>query len=299
MCLFPLDINGEIGFSFDRRNIQLNENLQAECVVATQSGLMNPRADITWLGPDGSVYNSTSGVPFERVVRGGTEQQEARLPLMFRPFGPADAGEYSCLASITSDDFPGSQTQVYRSLEIPSRGKQQHNHLIIVIVLYLTVDPSTFPTPVYPSRQDNVPVAGQPYIIDCIVDSPDALTNSDVMWISPTGETITDTSPRVFVEDVSPGERPGSWVRRLVFNPLSTEDSGPYTCTSPRGDRVQTLTVNGEQTSQIDLGIHHLSSPLQSPCLIPPFHLYLQLLLRNSLCKLTARRLYHPAYRGW
>ena len=135
-CFFPSDIAGEIGFQFDRETFTFNDDLQADCVVATQAGVGNPRADITWLGPDGSVYNSSQGVPFETVTRQGVVQQEARLPLSFRPFGPGDAAEYSCLATITSDDFPGSETQVFRTVEIPGRGKPRHSDCIEEFLLY-------------------------------------------------------------------------------------------------------------------------------------------------------------------
>jgi hypothetical protein len=226
-CQSYRNIVGEIGFQFDRETITINDDLQADCVVATQAGLRNPRADITWLGPDGSVYNSSQGVPFETVTKQGVEQQEARLPLSFKPFGPGDAAEYSCLATITSDDFPGSETQVFRTVEIPTR-----------------VDTSTIPVPVYPSPEDNVPLAGQEYTIDCSVQSPGVpLTNDDISWSGP-GGPVQGPPGRVFVDDVFQDSATGRWVRRLTFSPLSTEDSGPYTCISPQGTRVQTLTVN-------------------------------------------------------
>ena len=260
---FSSDIVGEIGFQFDRETITINDDLQADCVVATQAGLRNPRADITWLGPDGSVYNSSQGVPFETVTRQGVEQQEARLPLSFKPFGPGDAAEYSCLATITSDDFPGSETQVFRTVEIPTRGKPRHCDYIEELLLYWSlpsVDTSTIPVPVYPSPEDNVPVAGQEYTIDCSVQSPGVpLTNDDISWSGP-GGPVQGPPGRVFVDDVFQDSATGRWVRRLTFSPLSTEDSGPYTCISPQGTRVQTLTVNGEHLDSLT-HYHYLPVP--------------------------------------
>ena len=124
----PPDIAGEIGFEFDPTTISINSPLTADCVVATQIGRQNPRAAITWLGPDGSVVASQDNVPFETVTRQGIIQQEARLPLSFTPFRAEDIGEYSCLAMITSDSFPGARTEVFRSVEIPSVGKQPQTH---------------------------------------------------------------------------------------------------------------------------------------------------------------------------
>ena len=122
----PPDIAGEIGFEFDPTTISINSSLTADCVVATQAGLQNPSAAIIWLGPDGSVATSQDNVPFEIVTRQGLVQQEARLLLSFSTFKPEDIGEYSCLAIIASDNFPGTHTGVFRSVEIPSFGKQPH-----------------------------------------------------------------------------------------------------------------------------------------------------------------------------
>ena len=106
------------------------------------------------------------------------------------------------------------------------------------------MDTSSIPVPVYPDRDDSNPVAGQPYFIDCVVASDDILTNADITWVGPQNTPITATSGRVSVGDVFQ-DSDGRSVRRITFNPLSTEDSGPYTCVSPQGTGVQTLTVNG------------------------------------------------------
>lgn len=87
-------------------------------------------------------------------------------------------------------------------------------------------------------------MAGQQYFIDCIVNTP-GLTNDDIRWVGPDNTVISSTSGRVSVGDVAPDASGSSSVRRLTFNPLSTEDSGPYTCTSPQGPSLQTITVNG------------------------------------------------------
>ena len=108
------------------------------------------------------------------------------------------------------------------------------------------MDTSSIVVPVYPDRDDNNPVAGQPYFIDCVVDSR-ILTNADLIWVGPQNTAITATSGRVSGR-VSVGDvfqDTGRSVRRITFNPLSTEDSGRYTCVSHLGKGVQTLTVDG------------------------------------------------------
>ena len=116
----PSDIAGDIGFSFTPSNLMINDTLLAECIVVTQAGLSNPRADITWLGPDGTVFSSLQDVVFSEVTTAGIRQQEARLSLTFPRFSAADFGEYACIAAITSDSVPGAQTSVFRSVQIPS-----------------------------------------------------------------------------------------------------------------------------------------------------------------------------------
>ena len=101
--------------------------------------------------------------------------------------------------------------------------------------------------PIYPIGEPSTPVAGQPYIIDCIVNTP-GLTNNDIQWVGPDNIIISATSSRVSVEDVVQDGN-GRSVRTLTFNPLSTDDSGPYTCTSPNGPGVQTLTVDGRSST--------------------------------------------------
>ena len=117
----PSDIAGEIGFSFSPESLRVNESLTAECVVSTQAGLSNPRADITWLGPDRSVFSSQQNVGF-KAVGNGISQQEARLPLNFPQFSASNFGEYSCIASITSESLSGARTNVFRSVQIPTIG---------------------------------------------------------------------------------------------------------------------------------------------------------------------------------
>ena len=86
-------------------------------------------------------------------------------------------------------------------------------------------------------------MAGQSYFIDCIVNTP-GLTNDDILWASFDDPMITATSGRVSVGDVTQ-DSSGRSVRRLSFNPLSTEDSGPYTCIAPQDISIQSITVNG------------------------------------------------------
>ena len=99
------------------------------------------------------------------------------------------------------------------------------------------------PVPVFPTGDGSTPVAGQPYTLDCIVNTPD-LTNSDITWRDPDNNDITDTSGRVTVGDVVQDGN-GNSVRTLFFDPLSTDDSGAYLCNTPSGDGIQTLTVDG------------------------------------------------------
>ena len=101
--------------------------------------------------------------------------------------------------------------------------------------------------PIYPIGEPSTPVAGQPYTIDCIVNTP-GLTNNDIQWVGPDNIIISATSSRVSVGDVVQDGN-GRSVRTLTFNPLSTDDSGPYTCTSPNGPGVQTLTVDGRSST--------------------------------------------------
>ena len=107
---------------FDPTSIMLGEALGADCVVATQAGLSNARADITLLGPDGSAIASMTDVPFS-PSRG---QQEARLSRNFPSFTADDVGEYTCLATITSDSFPGASTRVSTTMQIPGAGDLYH-----------------------------------------------------------------------------------------------------------------------------------------------------------------------------
>ena len=103
--------------------------------------------------------------------------------------------------------------------------------------------PPSIDAPVSPIPAQGVPMAGQTYFIDCIVKTP-GLTNDNISWAGPDSFLITATSGRVSVGDVTQ-DSSGRSVRRLSFNPLSTEDSGPYTCISPQGPSLQTITVNG------------------------------------------------------
>ena len=97
--------------------------------------------------------------------------------------------------------------------------------------------------PIYPIGEDSRPLAGQTYFLDCIVNRP-SLTNDDIFWVAPDNTIISGTGDRVSVGDVFQGQNERS-VRRLTFNSLTTDDSGPYTCVSPDGTALQTLTVDG------------------------------------------------------
>jgi hypothetical protein len=226
LCSDYQNIAGDIGFSFTPSNLMINDTLLAECIVVTQAGLSNPRADITWLGPDGTVFSSLQDVGFSEVTTAGIRQQEARLSLTFPRFSAADFGEYACIAAITSDSVPGAQTSVFRSVQIPSAPGDIFQR----------------PVPIYPIGEDSRPLAGQMYFLDCIVNRP-SLTNDDIFWVAPDNTIISDTSDRVSVGDVFQGQN-GRSVRRLTFNPLRTDDSGSYTCVSPDGTALQTLTVD-------------------------------------------------------
>ena len=144
-------------------------------------------------------------------------------------------------------------------------------------------------------------MAGQEYTIGCSVQSPGApLTNDDISWSGPSG-LVQGPPGRVFVGDVFQDSATGRWVRRLTFSPLSTEDSGPYTCISPQGTRVQTLTVNGEHLHSLT-HYHYLYTRAlshQSQCQTPPYHLYPQPLWRNNHCKLIAPQLSLQTSREW
>ena len=147
--LWWADLQGGIGFMLEPTLVTLGNPLQADCVVAAPAGLQNPSADITWLGPDGSIFGSQQSVPFSEVTVNGNVQQEARLPLRFTSFGPADVGEYSCLASITSDSFPGEQTNLFRSFQIPTTGSYIHHPSTGSYIHH----PSTDTTPLYTPPQ--------------------------------------------------------------------------------------------------------------------------------------------------
>ena len=108
--------------------------------------------------------------------------------------------------------------------------------------------------PVYPVPDDTPPVAGEPYVLECVVNDP-GLTNIDILWAGPDSVMISATSGRVTVGDVFQDSE-GRSVRRLTFNPLSTEDSGPYSCISPRGTSIQTLTVNSKSNSFTQTNTH-------------------------------------------
>ena len=116
---------------------------------------------------------------------------------------------------------------------------------------FSSVDISQFVVPVYPTPPPSNPVAGQPTSIDCIVSAA-GLTNSDIQWVGPANTVISATSGRVSVGNVFQDQATGRSVRRLTFNPLSTEDSGPYTCVSSQGSSSQIITVNGIITTQSD-----------------------------------------------
>ena len=142
----PSDIAGEIGFSFSPESLRVNESLTAECVVATQAGLSNPHADITWLGPDGSVFSSQQNVGF-KAVGNGISQQEARLSLNFPQFSASNFGEYLCIASITSESLPGARTNLFRSVQIPTIGNPiyantySQGFIVVMVFLYQLISP--------------------------------------------------------------------------------------------------------------------------------------------------------------
>lgn len=136
--------------------------------------------------------------------------------------------------------------------------------------IFLLADVSQIPVPVYPIGEPSDPVAGQPYNIDCIVSTP-GLTNADIQWSDSTGQ-IDATSGRVSVGDVVQDSN-GKSVRTLRFNPLSTGDSGFYTCVAQSVSGIQTLTVDG--MSIASLNIHHVCkhivdiiSPVPTPATV-------------------------------
>ena len=119
-------IPGAIGFTFTPESIGIGDPLMAECTVATSIGVNDPRARITWLGPDGTVFGDMQGIEFTEVTRDGNTQQEASLAINFPQFSVDDFGEYSCIAMITSDSVSGAETNVFGTLQIPSQGKYLH-----------------------------------------------------------------------------------------------------------------------------------------------------------------------------
>ena len=247
------DIAGEISFVFTPFTLTINDTLLAECVVNTQADLSNPSTDITWFGPDGTVFSSLQDVVFSEVTTAGIRQQEARLSLPFPQFSPDDFGEYSCIAAITSDSVPGVQTSVFQSVQIPTApGKSpdmlfvsSHTHTMGMFVICTSSPGDIFqiPVPIYLIGEDSRPLAGQAHFFNCIVNSP-SLSGDDMFWIAPDNAIISGTSGRIRVGTISQG-RNGRSVRRLTFNPLTTDDSGPYACVSPDGTAIQTLTVDG------------------------------------------------------
>ena len=103
--------------------ITVGDPLTAECVVRTT--LSDARANIAWLSPQSAVIASGDGIAFEE----SNGQLEASLPTDFSSFTANDFGEYTCLAVITSPSSPGTQTSLFRTVEIPTTSKTQYTCL--------------------------------------------------------------------------------------------------------------------------------------------------------------------------
>ena len=113
----------DIGFSFNPTSIQINDPQTISCNVVAAAGLSNARADITILGPDSSVLTSATDVPLNEVMNGGFTQLEGSLSTMIFMFTTDNFGEYSCIAAVKSDSFPGQMTSIFRSIQVPTVGK--------------------------------------------------------------------------------------------------------------------------------------------------------------------------------
>ena len=93
-----------ISFMGDPPGIDLGENFTANCIVMTNP-MADATANITWRRPDGTI-----------AVEQSIMSPTATVPLTFQPFEASDFGEYSCSATITSPQLPGSVTIIQRSL---------------------------------------------------------------------------------------------------------------------------------------------------------------------------------------
>ena len=119
----------EIGFSISPTDAMMNQPLSLECTVITSASLVNPMADITWLGPDGTIMSVQTVAFLEMVDSQGNAQNMASLELDINQFTPDTFGEYRCIALVRSDSFPNTVTGTSRSIQIPSSGKFISNTL--------------------------------------------------------------------------------------------------------------------------------------------------------------------------
>lgn len=75
-----------------------------------------------------------------REESGGVVRNVASLTYNIPQFTPDNFGEYTCLALITSDDLPGAQTGVLRTIEIPSSRKfhiyPSYLHVVAEVYVY-------------------------------------------------------------------------------------------------------------------------------------------------------------------
>lgn len=110
-------IPAENFFQFTPTTIAVGDPLTVDCVVITT--LSDARASISWLSPESSVIGSVVGASFEE--RNG--RLEARLPIDFTSFTADGFGEYTCLATVESPSSPGTQTSLFRTVEIPTTSK--------------------------------------------------------------------------------------------------------------------------------------------------------------------------------
>ena len=83
-------------------NISLGSDSTLDCTIS--SPIQNLNSDMQWIGPDGTVLQDVDSV--------------TSLRQSFTPFQTSDLGDYTCISTISSPDFPGVTSTVSSTVTI-------------------------------------------------------------------------------------------------------------------------------------------------------------------------------------
>ena len=196
------------------------------------NALASATANITWQGPNGTVVASQSIM-----------SPTATASLMFQPFEASDFGEYSCSATITSPQLPGTVTRIGRSLGILGTLLYETTYMYVYVCSYVTHIVVSLVEMATVSISEVAPsVVGEPYTLTCRVDGTGGTPS--IEWIGPNSQPIVSGQGVTVGNPVTVGMVTTS---TLMFSAISLLDSGRYMCRTPTNTAARTITVEGEE----------------------------------------------------